>query len=194
SSPALMAELPASSAMVCVGPPLFANPAGSSSGFVLQNEVPVVLAQLAPVKPHVVPSSMLCPPSVMVTPTSTLQLPPEGLLATVLLIIVTVATPPETIPLQTAPPPTGLPTALLPTAPPPPAAPMLPEKVLSVTVSVPPLMMATSDPPLLPEKVQLVTVIVLTLLVMTPPLTALLPEKVQLVTVTVPVAPAAMMP
>src|SRR5439155_26645260 len=78
--------------MVCVGPPLLApatqllelqsvlwvqlapafvpptqSPAGSSSGFVLQNEVPVVVAQLAPVKPHVVPSSMLCPPSVMIT-------------------------------------------------------------------------------------------------------------------------------
>src|SRR5438034_11001156 len=67
SLPALIAGLPASSAMVCVGPPLLASPAGSSSGFVLQNEVPVVVAQLAPVKPHVVPSSMLCPPSVMIT-------------------------------------------------------------------------------------------------------------------------------
>src|SRR5436309_9770892 len=77
ASPLLIAGLPASSAMVCVGPPLLApatqllelqsvfwvqlapafvpptqSPAGSSSGFVLQNEVPVVVAQLAPVKPH----------------------------------------------------------------------------------------------------------------------------------------------
>jgi len=59
SLPALIAGLPASSAMVCVGPPLLASPAGSSCGFVLQNEVPVVVAQPAPVKPHVVLSSML---------------------------------------------------------------------------------------------------------------------------------------
>jgi hypothetical protein len=59
SSPALIAGLPASSAMVCVGPPLLASPAGSSSGGVLQNEVPVVVGQPVPVKPHVVPSSML---------------------------------------------------------------------------------------------------------------------------------------
>src|SRR2546425_4031339 len=60
SSPALIAGLPPLSAMVCVGPPLLASPPGSSSGFVLQNEVPVGGAQL---KPHVVLSSMLCPPS-----------------------------------------------------------------------------------------------------------------------------------
>ena len=69
SSPALIAGLapvhpvgvPAAvhSATVCVGPPLFWSPVGSRTGFVLQNEVPVVMAQLAPVKPHVVPSSML---------------------------------------------------------------------------------------------------------------------------------------
>src|SRR3989442_15506636 len=41
SSPALIAGLIDSSAMVCVGPPLLASPAGSSSGFVLQKEVPV---------------------------------------------------------------------------------------------------------------------------------------------------------
>ena len=59
SSPALIAGLPDSSAMVCVGPPLFASPAGSRSGFVLQNEVPLALAQPAPVKPHVAASSIL---------------------------------------------------------------------------------------------------------------------------------------
>src|SRR5438874_12824953 len=84
-----MAGLPASSAMVCVGPPLVASPAGSSSGFVLQNEVPVVLAQLAPVKPHVVLSSMLCPPSVIAVPAATPQFPPEVLLARMLLASVT---------------------------------------------------------------------------------------------------------
>jgi hypothetical protein len=41
SLPALIAGLPAWSAMVWVGPPLFAKPAGSSCGAVLQNEVPV---------------------------------------------------------------------------------------------------------------------------------------------------------
>ena len=55
SLPALTAGLIASSAMVCVGPPLLASPAGSSSGFVLQSEVPVG-AQL---KPQLLPSSML---------------------------------------------------------------------------------------------------------------------------------------
>jgi len=59
SSPALIAGLPASSAMVCVGPPLLASPAGSSSGSVLQNDVPVVVAQFVPLKPHVLESSML---------------------------------------------------------------------------------------------------------------------------------------
>jgi hypothetical protein len=48
SSPALIAGLPASSAMVCVGPPLLASPAGSSSGFVLHNEVPFVVAEHVP--------------------------------------------------------------------------------------------------------------------------------------------------
>src|SRR5215813_5763362 len=69
SSPALIAGLvpvqeagvpdPAHNAMVCVGPPLLTSPAGSSSGFVLQNDRPVVFEQPVPVKPHVVPSSML---------------------------------------------------------------------------------------------------------------------------------------
>ena len=57
--PALGAPMPVHSAMVCVGPPLVASPAGSSSGFVLQNEVPLALVQPLPVKPQVVPSSML---------------------------------------------------------------------------------------------------------------------------------------
>ena len=56
---ASIAGLPPCSAMVCVGPPLLASPAGSSNGFVLQNEVPLVFVQPVPVKPHVVPSSML---------------------------------------------------------------------------------------------------------------------------------------
>src|SRR5437879_556809 len=109
SSPALIAGLPASSATVCVGPPLLASPAGSSSGFVLQNEVPVVVAQLVPVKPHVVPSSMLCPPSVKVPR----QLSPEVLLARMLLTTVTV------------------PLSVLMASP---AKALLPEKVLLVTV------------------------------------------------------------
>ena len=62
SSPALIAGLPAWSAIVCVGPPLLASPA-ASCGFVLQNELPLVVVQLVPVKPHVVPSSILWPPS-----------------------------------------------------------------------------------------------------------------------------------
>src|SRR5262249_36469485 len=56
---ASIAGLPAWSAMVCVGPPLLASPAGSSSALVLQSEVPLVLEHPAPVKPYVVPSSML---------------------------------------------------------------------------------------------------------------------------------------
>ena len=76
---ALGIPMPPHSAMVCVGPPLSANPAGSSMGFVLLREVPM--------KPHVVPSSMLCPPSVMASPA---QLPPEVLLAMMVLVIVTV--------------------------------------------------------------------------------------------------------
>src|SRR2546426_4501010 len=110
SSPALIAGLPPLSAMVCVGPPLLASPPGSSSGFVLQNEVPVGGAQL---KPHVVLSSMLCPPSVMVP--ADRQLPPV-LWARMLLTIVTAAVR---------------------MAPPPPLA-RLSEKVLLVTVSLPP--------------------------------------------------------
>ena len=69
SSPALIAGLvpvqaagvpsPSHSAMVCVGPPLEASPLGSSSGTVLQNEVPLVSVQPIPVKPHPAWSSML---------------------------------------------------------------------------------------------------------------------------------------
>ena len=86
SLPALIAGLPGSRAMVCVGPPLFAKPAGSSWGLVLQNELPVVAVQPVPVKPHVAPFSMLWPPSVMVPP----QFSPEVLLATIVLVTVTV--------------------------------------------------------------------------------------------------------
>ena len=39
----------------------------------LQNELPLIVAQPVPVKPHVVPSSMLWPPSVTALPA---QLPP----------------------------------------------------------------------------------------------------------------------
>jgi hypothetical protein len=52
-SPALIAGLPASSAMVWVGPPLFASPDGSSRGLVLLNE-PVRL-----LKPQLLPESRL---------------------------------------------------------------------------------------------------------------------------------------
>src|SRR5437899_6837005 len=122
SSPALIAGLNASSAMVCVGPPLLASPAGSSSGFVLQNDVPVVLAQLVPLKPQVVASSMLCPPSVKIAviPAGTPQFPPEVLLASMLFVTVRVPS------LLMAPPRVAL----------------LPEKVLLVTVREPGLGMA----------------------------------------------------
>ena len=46
SSPWLIAGLPDTSAMVCVGPPLLARPVRSSSGFVLQNEVPLVVVHV----------------------------------------------------------------------------------------------------------------------------------------------------
>ena len=51
--------LPVHSANVCVGPPLAARPAGSSSGLRLQYDVPEVDEQPDPVKPHVAPSSRL---------------------------------------------------------------------------------------------------------------------------------------
>src|SRR5215470_186333 len=60
SSPALIAGLPGRSAIVCVGPPLSARPAGSSNGSVLLNE------PFAALNPQLEPSSRLCPPSVMV--------------------------------------------------------------------------------------------------------------------------------
>ena len=170
--PALGAPVPVQRAMVCVGPPLFAKPAGSSWGSVLQNEVLLVLVQPVPEKPHVAPSSMLCPPSVIVP----LQLPPEVLLA--MIVLMKVAGP-------QMPPPASLA--------------LLPEKVLLVTVTVPSwIRMAPPLPPqgtpaqeprwaLLPEKVLLVTVSVpLRMLRMPPPSNAVLPEKVLLVTVPVP--------
>src|SRR5438093_1072026 len=45
SLPALIAGLPASSAMVCVGPPLLARPAGASCGWVLPQLVSAVLVR-----------------------------------------------------------------------------------------------------------------------------------------------------
>src|SRR5262245_61895645 len=178
SLPALIAGLPDWSATVCVGPSLLASPAGSSSGFLLQNEVPVGFAQLSPVKPHVVPSSMLLPPEI-VTPSGP-QLPPEVVLARMLLVTVVVPRL-ELLMLKMAPrrPPRAL----------------LPEKVPLITVSVPALLKMAPPPrvapvaALLPEKVLLATVAPRRLLVkMAPPplalaLLALLPEKVLLVTV-----------
>jgi hypothetical protein len=123
SLPALIAGLPACSAMVCVGPPLFWSPVGSRTGFVLQNEVPVVEVQPVPMKPHVVPSSMLWPPSV----TAPAQLPPAVLLARIVLVTVTV---PLALPMPT------------PTTPA-----LLPEKVLLVAVSVPPPPLKMPPPP-----------------------------------------------
>src|SRR5450756_2001297 len=76
--PALGAPVPVQRATVCVGPPLFWSPVGSRTGFVLQEEPPVVVVQPVP-KPHVVPSSMLWPPSVMPLPTQLLP----ALLATI---------------------------------------------------------------------------------------------------------------
>ena len=80
SLPALTAGLPARSAMVWVGPPLLAKPAGSSRGLV------------AGPTPHVPSESRLWPPSVIVPE----QFPPgwplpgELLLATIVLVTVTV--------------------------------------------------------------------------------------------------------
>src|SRR5881396_1973347 len=97
------------------------------------------------------------------------QLPPEVLLARMLLAMTVVPK------LAMAPPPPGA---------------ELPEKVLLATVRVPPpwLLLLMAPPPLalLPEKVQLVRVSVPSLK-MAPPKSpgALLPEKVLLVTVTV---------
>src|SRR5262245_7375508 len=181
--------------MVCVGPPLLASPAGSSSGLVLQNEVPVVVAQLAPLKPHVVPVSMLCPPSAIASAGP--QFPPEVLLASMLLV--TVRVPPL---LKTAPPASVAPlpakvllvtvaTPGLATAMAPPAAALLPVKVLLIAARVSVVKMAPPKATLqqaltrLPEKVLLVTVR-MPVPEMAPPLVAVLPEKVLLVTVRVP--------
>src|SRR2546426_2699748 len=123
SSPALIAGLIDPSAMVCVGPPLLASPAGSSSGLVLQNEVPLVLEQPVPVKPHVAPSSMLWPPSVTVPPNITVQLPP---VLSARMLLVTVAEPS----LRIAPP----------------AGAGLPEELRFVMFVVPPLKVAPVPP------------------------------------------------
>ena len=109
SSPALIAGLPAESAMVRVGPPLLPRPAGSNEGLVLTRE------PLAVEKPHVEPSSRLWPPSVM-TPE---QFPPEVLVAMTVLVTIAVSVPPV---LRMAPPETEA---------------LLPEKVLLVTLSGP---------------------------------------------------------
>ena len=107
----------------------------------MQDEVPEVLVQPVPAKPHVVPSSILCPPSVTaLVPVPTAQLPPEGLLARMLLVTVAVAAMDT---LKIAPP-------LL--------AALLSEKVLFVTVRIPPFSMAPPSKLVLPEKVLLATV------------------------------------
>ncbi|HXQ24072.1 MAG TPA: hypothetical protein VN812_20490 [Candidatus Acidoferrales bacterium] len=143
--PALGAPGPVQRAIVCVGPPLFAKFAGSNWGLVLQNELPLVLVQPVPVKPHVVPSSMLWPPSVTAPP----QLPPEVLLATIVLVTVTV---PEKL---SMPPPLLAEKVLLvivtvppklPMPPPPPLPPLLPAKVLLVMVTVPPVLKMPPPP------------------------------------------------
>jgi len=76
SSPALMAGLPTSSATVCVGPPLFWRPAGSSCGSVLLSDA------FAELKPQLVPSSRLWLPSVI----GPAQLCPEEVVATSVLV------------------------------------------------------------------------------------------------------------
>src|SRR5215470_3568357 len=76
SSPALIAGLPASRAMVWVGPPLSWSPNGSSCGLVLLKE------PCAALKPQLVPSSMLWPPSVM--------LPSQSPVATIVLMTLTI--------------------------------------------------------------------------------------------------------
>ena len=147
------------SATVCVGPPLSWSPAGSSCGFVLLNDPFAVL------KPQLVPSSRLWPPSVMAA----------GAIATGGAVgDDSVAEHGRSVAVADA--------AAAEVA-------LLPEKVLLVTVSVPPVL--TMPPPallaLLPEKVLLVTVSVPPSLKMPPPPPpALLPEKVLLVTVSVP--------
>jgi hypothetical protein len=111
------------------------------------------------------------------------QLPPEGLLATI--VLVTVSVPP----LFTMPPPPGERSSKEPK----PSA-LLPEKVLLVTVSVLPASLKMPPPKprpcqpalaLLPEKV-LVTVSVPSLSMPPPVSPTALPEKVLLVTHSVP--------
>jgi len=60
---------------------------------VLQNELPVPDAQPEPVKPQVVPVSMLCPPSTTPAP----QLPPASGVARMVLTTVTCPEPPTPI-------------------------------------------------------------------------------------------------
>src|SRR5438093_382187 len=99
------------------------------------------------------------------------QLPPEVLLARMVLTTITVtgSCNPRELSLQMAPPPGAL----------------LPEKVQLVTVSLLPLKMAPPSKALLPKKVLLVTVRVRKW-EMAPPSNALLPKKVLLVTLSVP--------
>ena len=65
---------------------------GPRSGSVLQNELPLPDAQPAPVKPQVVPVSMLCPPS-----TTPLPHPPARGLARMVLATTTCPEPPTPI-------------------------------------------------------------------------------------------------
>src|SRR2546425_1234260 len=101
--------------MVCVGPPLLASPAGSSSGLVLQNEVPVP-ARVVPVPMAALPESLLRKKVVLVTPPlaplSTVVPPPPGEELPEKVQLVTVSG--KRLPLEIAPP-------------------LLPEKVLLVT-------------------------------------------------------------
>src|SRR5438270_526764 len=76
ATPTLMAGLVGAGAMVWVGPPLAAS--GSNCGLVSGR------LWLAALKPQVVPSSTLPPPSLMV-PETTAQFPPDSEFATMVL-------------------------------------------------------------------------------------------------------------
>src|SRR5207247_1099192 len=140
SLPALIAGLIASSAMVCVGPPLLASPAGSSSGCVVPDEGRVlVVAGGGPAWAMAPPSPLtLLPEKVLLVTIRKFKLemaPPAVLLLLAeKLLLVTVAVPP----FKMAPPP---------------KVPWLPEKLLLVTIRVPMAPLTTAQPlgELLPE-------------------------------------------
>src|ERR1700740_1464566 len=87
---ASIANLPASSAMVWVGPPLFWSPFGSSARLVSLTLSPIVspLAAMLFPNPQVPSSEMLEPPLVTGGVPVPAQLPPEVLLAKMLLVTV----------------------------------------------------------------------------------------------------------